>query len=188
MADTVLQNAIALAGITDCAIKVGAATAVDVYYTKGITINPIVKMVQGEGEGQVFLVHAKMGGAELEFNHSVMDVTLWTALTGNAATGESGTTPNVVETTDFTGLVTFPYFVFQGQTTSVTGVMASGTVPADAIFKLWKCKVTGISGIVMNDGDIMTVSFKAIALPDPANSSKIFSIIKHETFTALAWS
>lgn len=186
MADTVLQNAITLAGITDAKVKVGAGAQTDIYYTKGITINPTVKTIQGEGEGQVFMVHSRMSGADLEFSHSVMDVTLWAMLTGNAVPAETGTTPAVIETTDFTGLVTFPYFVFECQTTSVTGVMATGTVPADAGFKVWKAKITGISGIGMNDGELMTISFKATALPDPANASKIFTITKHETLTPIA--
>jgi len=185
MADTVLQNAISLAGITDCKVLVGAGAQTDVYYTKAITINPTVKTIQGEGEGQVFLVHSRMSGADVEFNHSVMDVSLWSMLTGNAGAAETGSTPAVIETTDFTGLVTFPYFQLQCQTTSVTGVMATGTVPSDAIFKLWKAKITGISGIGMSDGELMTISFKATALPDPANASKIFSIIKHESFVAI---
>lgn len=187
MAVTNLINNIAPAGLDDCAIHISGGALIDLAKVKKIEVKPVTISAQADGEGAVFAVHAKIKAAEVTVTHQVLALAVYLQLIGGAAPVMSGTLPNLISTGQVAATA-FPYFSLEAQSKSITGLdtlTAADAVPADCHVKLNKCKLLEAPTILFQDGDYLTMDYKALAIVDPANSNNIFSIVTNQTAAAI---
>ena len=178
----VLAHQVVLVGLYDLEFKV-SSTLTPIEGAMELTID-----LQGDdqlvkGDDSVVCYAAQQTHAKVTVKQAILDLKARAALLGHTAT-ESGATPNVVYTYEAkTGAI--PEGTLTGLVKYVKGVTGiTGTVPADAHFVLAKFTVDPNSvkdGLKI--GDKNTVEFSGTAIPN--SSGVIYSIIFHETYTAI---
>lgn len=181
MAD-VLNHDVVIIGIKDLKFKVGA-TVTDIMGAKSLTIDLKGATQKPEGDDSTIAYAAQKRDAEVTVTQAVLSLTAKAALLGDTVV-ETGVTPNVIATLDVhEGLC--PSGILTGQGTLIknpTG--ATGTKPADVHFVIpvFTCDPNKVKED-FKIGDAIVVDFGGVAIPDA--SGHIYSILEHETLTAI---
>jgi len=187
MAITNIIDKIAVARIADCEIKVVGSTVTDIVEVSDVSASVTWDSAEAKGEGATFAVSTKLDKATISFGQMCLSAATLAVLTGATAPATTGTTPNLIETTNFKTTDTVPYWSFEIQSKDITGletVGATDTLPADVHIKFPLCKITEISDLTPTTDGFAHVKVKATAVKDSNNI--LFSIITNETATAIS--
>lgn len=186
MAITNIIDKIAVARIADCEIKVVGSTLTDIIEVADVKATIAFDFAEAKGEGETFAVSTKMDKATIEFGQMCLSAATLAVLTGATAPATTGTTPNLIETTNFKPGDTIPYWSFEIQSKDITGletVGASDTLPADVHIKFPLCKITEIADLLPQVDGFAHVKVKATAIKD--SNGILFSIVTNQTATAI---
>jgi hypothetical protein len=188
MAITSLETNIAVARIADVAFKVSGGSQTDLAEATDISATVDWASAEGEGEGKIVAVSTKMRKATITFGTLNLSTTNLALLTGATAPSLGATTtPNFVQTTNFTTADVCPYFAFGVKSTDITGLGtldATEALPADCIIIFPKCKVTQVADILPPVDGFATVKLTATAMGDGSNI--LFKIVQNQTTAGIS--
>lgn len=187
MAITNIWNDIAVARVVDAAFKVSGGTQTDLAEVTDVKATPEWSSVEGKAEGAVFAVSTKLVKATLSVGTMTLNTKSLALLCGSTAPAVTGTTPSLIQTTNFKVTDLAPYFAFGMKSMDITGIgtlTATDGLPADCHIIFPKCKLTKLTDIVPGVEDYATVKIEFEAIPD-ANGI-LFTIVENQTTAAIA--
>ena len=140
----------------------------------------------GKGEGAIFAISTKAESIDITVGVMTIDTTSLALLTGATAPAVTGTTPNLIQTTNFKVTDVPPYFAFGIKATDITGITVPGAteaIPADCHFVFPKCKIKKVSNILPEVEGFATVKFEFTAV---RSTDTLMTIVQNQTTAALA--
>lgn len=162
-------------GLRELRVQVGATNiALSPAQTAQVTETLITAELTGDDS--IVAVHAFPIKAEGQITAGGVPLAAWALMTGRTI-GSAGSTPTRVNTMPVAKGDQFPYFKLYGRSVADDG--------GDIWIVLYKCKLSeGMSGQFAY-GEFRTSGFSFTAVPDSANSDKIFDVVQHETTVAV---
>lgn len=150
--------------------NIGGTTQVDLPAAQTLEFNERIVSGELKGDDTLKAVVAHSEAVEWTLSNGGISLEAYALMTGRTA-ATSGTTPNETTTLTGEGGEHFPYFKIYGKSV--------GEASTDDIHvKLWKAKLTSISGTFQNEQFFIT-SCSGIAVDDGSNG--IFDIVQNET-------
>lgn len=164
-------------GLRKILIKKGAAAAIALPVARTFTFKPIVESGELNGDDVTADVYSSLKGMDIDLEAGGISLDAWATLTGKSIPTPTGLTPNQIWTVSGVGGDVYPYVKMAGQ------VRASDGGAMEMVF--YKCQLQDIQGSFKN-GEFVITTGKMKAIPDSANSDKIYDLISRETAVALA--
>ncbi len=150
-------------------------TAVPVPIGRTLGIEPDEETKELTGYNAVAASTTTQLSGEVTLEYGGVDLALLAAVTG-ATINASGTTPNQIRTLDIgSSGVNRPYVMIIGKSLGDDG--------GDLWLKVWKCKF-GVPPLTLEESEYAVSTLTGTAVRN--GSGKFFSIIQHETATAIA--
>jgi hypothetical protein len=191
MALTSIGFQVVASNIKVCAVKVLGGSQQTVKGIQEVAIDPGAVNQVLEGDGTTLYIAAKNSGkADLNFGNAVMDESLWASLQGDTAPALTGSTPNMVLTTNLKDDHTYPEFAIEFVIYVNAALDSSVTVaaPVERHFKLPHCVLTkspALKASGMADGKLLDVgNVTAQAWSDPS-THVLMIVTDYQTITAI---
>jgi hypothetical protein len=148
---------------------IGSTSQVDLPASQTLEFGERVRSGELTGDDAVKAVVAFAEAVEWSLEAGGISLEAYALMTGRTAT-ESGTTPSQTNTLTGSAGDAFPYFQVYGK--------SLGEGDDDVHVKLWKCKLTEISGNFA-EGEFFVTQASGIAIDDGSNG--IWDIVQNET-------
>ena len=183
MAITNILNDVAVARIFDVAFRVSGGSQADLAEATDINATPEWGSVEARAEGAVFALSTKLVKVTLSVGAMSINTISLALLCGSTAPAVTGTTPNLIQTTNWKVTDLAPYFAFGCKSVDITGITsltAADTLPADCHIIFPRCKLTKLTNLVPEVEGFATVKLEFTAIPVAA-TSVLFTIIQNQT-------
>ena len=186
MAITSLLLDIGVARVADAAFKVSGGSQIDLSEITDVSANINWNSAVGKGEGAIFAISTKAESIDITCGAMTIDTTSLALLTGATAPVVTGTTPSLVQTTNFKVTDVPPYFAFGVKAVDITGITVPGAteaIPADCHFIFPKCKIRKVTNLLPEVEGFATVKFEFTAV---RSTDTLMTIVQNQTTAALA--
>lgn len=181
-----LKGALTWIGLDDASIKITGGSETDLPGVESISIKPGMWNAIVRGDNIVIAQAAGWTGeCEITFTNAVLSQRAVLTLLGITA-AETGTTPNIILTSEFNAKDAFKEFQFECQSTRLFSTESTLSLPKDVHIVIPKCYITDFPEITFGGWEFKPFTFKARAISDPSDADGLmFSIVSNETAVAL---
>jgi len=177
---------VAVARVADAAFKVAGGSQIDMSELTDVSANINWNSAVGKGEGAIFAISTKAESIDITAGAMTIDTTSLALLMGSTAPAVTGTTPTLVQTTNFKVTDVAPYFAFGIKSVDITGITVAGAteaIPADCHFVFPKCKIRKVTNILPEVEGFATVKLEFTAV---RSTDTLMTIVQNQTTAALA--